>query len=149
MQDEHRPLVDREPAKRPLQLVAVGEGRASLRGRRPVGRQDPDLRCPIPSPLRFVVAGVNEDSVDPGLEAVRLPQVRESAPGDDEGVLQRVLSPTAITQDPERDGEEDVTDLVYQDGECLPIAPTGLLDEVSIHPSTSGRRSRLAADYPL
>ena len=71
--------------------------------------------------------------MDPGLEAVRLPQVREPAPGEDEGVLQSVLGETRVAQDPMSDGVERVADLVHQDGERLTIALAGLLDEVSIH----------------
>ena len=33
VQDEDRPLVDREPAERPLQFVAVGDGGGAVRGR--------------------------------------------------------------------------------------------------------------------
>ena len=33
MQDEDRPLLDRELAERPLQFVAVGEGLAAIRRR--------------------------------------------------------------------------------------------------------------------
>ena len=47
------------------------------------------------------------------------------------------------------DRVERVADLVHQDGERLTIAPTGLLDEVSIHDRPLGRRDRMAADYPL
>ena len=60
--------------------------------------------------------------------------MREPLPGQDEGVLQSVLSGTAVPQDPEGDRVEDVTDLMHQDGERLTVAPTGLFDEVSIHP---------------
>lgn len=41
--------------------------------------------------------------MEPGLEAVRLTQVRDPAPGDDDGVLQRVLGETGVAQDPVRD----------------------------------------------
>ena len=61
--------------------------------------------------------------MDPGLEAVRLPQVRDPAPGEDEGVLQRVLGETGVAQDPMSDRVERVADLVHQDGERLTIAP--------------------------
>ena len=100
MQDEDRPLIDREPAERPLQLVAVGDGGAAVRGRWPIHGQDPDVGRPLASPLRFVVAGVDEDPMDPGLEALGLPQVRDPAPGEHEGVLQRVLGETRVAQDP-------------------------------------------------
>ena len=87
--------------------------------------------------------------MDPGLEAVGLPQVRESAPGEDEGVLQRVLGETVVAQDPVGDRVERVADLVHQDGERLAITPTGLLDEVSIHPRPPVAAPSMAADYPL
>ena len=71
--------------------------------------------------------------MDPRLEVLRLPQVRDPAPGEHESVLQRVLGQTRVAQDPVSDGVERIADLVHQDGERLAITPTGLLDEVSIH----------------
>ena len=134
VQDENRPLIDRKPAERPLQFVAVDDGVAAVRGRWPVGGQDPDGRRPAASPLRFVVAGVNENAMNPRLEPVNVPKFRDPAPGKDKGVLQRVLGEARVAQDPEGDRVENVADLVHQDGERLSVAPTGLLDEVSIQP---------------
>jgi hypothetical protein len=76
---------------------------------------------------------VDEDPVAPRLKAVRLSQMRDPAPDDHQGVLQRVLGESRIAQDPLSDRVQRITDLVHQDGERLTIAPTGLLDEVSIH----------------
>src|SRR4029450_4849780 len=76
---------------------------------------------------------MDEDPVNPGLEAIHVPELREPSPGQNEGVLQCVLGEAGIAQAPEGDGVERVADLVHQDGECLSVAPTGLLDEVSIH----------------
>ena len=133
VQDEDRPLIDREPAERPLQLVAVGDGRRCRPGS-PAARSGRTGRWPSRArPLRLVVAGVDEDPMDPGLEAVGFPQVRDPAPGEHEGVLQRVLGETRVAQDPLGDRVERIADLVHQDGERLTIALTGLLDEVSIH----------------
>ena len=44
VQDEDRPLLDRELAERPLQFVAVGEGVARVRRRGPVHGQHADGR---------------------------------------------------------------------------------------------------------
>jgi len=38
---------------------------------------------------------------------------------------------------------------VHQDGERLSVAPTGLLDEVSIQPSTSNEPEHSGPDHPL
>jgi adenylate cyclase len=144
MQDEHRPLFDGEPAECPLHFVAVGEGRAPVRGRWPSHGQHPDLRRPVARPLRLVVAGMDEDSMDPRLETVGIPQLGYPTPGQDEGVVQRVLGKTAIAQDPLRHREQRVTDLVHQDCERLAIARSSPLDEVSIHldPSETSRAWR-------
>ena len=76
---------------------------------------------------------MDEDPMDPRLEAIRLPKLRQPAPGEDEGVLQGVLGQTGIAQDPKGDRIQRVADLVHQDGERLAIGPTGPLDQVSIH----------------
>ena len=86
--------------------------------------------------------------MDPGLEALGIPQVRQPAPGQDEGVLQRVLGEPRVAQDPVRDRVERVADLVHQDGKRLSVAPTGPLDEVSIHLDPSIRRDRSGRDHP-
>ena len=71
--------------------------------------------------------------MDPRLEAIVVPQPREPSPGENEGVLQRVLGEAGVAQDPEGDRVEGVADLVHQDGEGLAISVAGPLDEVSIH----------------
>jgi hypothetical protein len=76
---------------------------------------------------------MDEDPVNPSLEAIDVPELRESSPGENEGVLQGVLGEAGIAQDPEGDRVERVADLVHQDGERLAVTPSGLFDEVSIH----------------
>ena len=86
--------------------------------------------------------------MDPGLEAIWIAELREPAPGEHEGVLQRVLGEARVAQDPEGDRVERVADLVHQDGERLAISLTGPLDQVSIHldPPASQPGGR---DHPL
>ena len=69
----------------------------------------------------------------PGLEAVHIAQMRKPPPGQNEGVLQRILGQTGVAQDPVGNHVERVADLMHQDGERLPITRSGSLDEVSIH----------------
>ena len=78
--------------------------------------------------------------MDPGLEAVGIPELWQPAPGEHEGALQRVLGEARVTQDPVGDREERVADVVHQDGERLTIGPSGPLDQVSVHLDL--RRSR-------
>ena len=149
MQDKDRSLLEGEPAIRPLELIAVGDGVAPIRGRRSVDRQDPDDGRPGTSPCGLVVTRMDEDPMDPRLEAVRIAKMREPPPGEHEGVLQRVLGETAVAQDPVGDRIQRITDLVHQDGERLAITRASPLDEVSIQPSTSLAAAPMAADYPL
>jgi len=102
----------------------------------------------VTGPLRLVVAGMDEDPVDPRLEAVRVPKLRKPAPGEDEGVLQRILGESRVAQDPLGDRIQAVADLMHQDGERLSVSPSGLLDEVSIHMDLTVAAT-IGADYPL
>ena len=73
VQDEDRPLVDREPAECPFQFVAVGDDGAAVRAGRPIDGQDPDVGRPLACPLRLVVTGMDEDPMDPTLRIDRSP----------------------------------------------------------------------------
>jgi len=136
MQDEDCALVEREPAEGLLQFVAIWERLDAVRLDGPLEREDADGGRPLPIARRIRVTGVDEDPVGPGLEAVGLSQMRQLSPDGHEGVLQNVLGETRIAQDPPGDAEERSTDLVHQVRERLLVAPTGPLDEVSIHGSS-------------
>jgi hypothetical protein len=71
--------------------------------------------------------------MDPGLETVWVSKLGQPAPGENEGVLQRVLGESRIAQDPIGDRVERIADLMYQDGKGFTIALTGLLDQLSVH----------------
>jgi hypothetical protein len=45
-------------------------------------------------------ATAREDPVDPRLEAVSVPKLRNTPPGEDESVLERVLGAARVAQDP-------------------------------------------------
>jgi hypothetical protein len=92
---------------------------------------------------------VDEDPVDPCLEAVQIAEMRKSSPGEDEGVLQRILGQTGVAQDPVGNDVERVADLVHQDGERFAITRAGSLDEVSIHVDLWFAVALMAPDYPL
>ena len=148
MQDEDRPLLDGDAPERALQLIAGGHRRSLVGHRRSIDRQHPDVRRPVTRTLNLVVAGVDEDAVYPGLEAVGIPQMWQPAPGEDEGVLQRVLGESRVAEDPVGDGVERIADLVHQDSERLAITPSGPLHEVSVHLDPTTCRDRAGRDHP-
>ena len=85
----------------------------------------------------------------PGLEAVDVPELRESSPGENEGVLQRVLGEGLVAQDPLSDSEERPADLVHQEGERFSVTFASLFDEASLHLDPPVEPHPLGADYPL
>ena len=70
--------------------------------------------------------------MQPRLETVRVAQARELSPADDQGLLYGVLCASDITEDPLRDRHEPVGLRSGQDGEGIPVAALGLLDEIAL-----------------
>ena len=91
MQDEDRPLLDGQASERPVERIAVVDREERIRSRRPVDRQDTDVRRPLAPTPGLGVARVDEQAPDPGFEAIRVTQGRELAPDGDEGALQGIL----------------------------------------------------------
>ena len=105
----------------------VGSGRS-------VDRQDPDVRVPGARAARFRVARVDEKALQPGVEAVRIAEAGQLTPGDHQRLLHGVLGPSDVPEDPLGDRHEPVAMRPGQDGECLPVAALGLLDEIVVQP---------------
>ena len=85
--------------------------------------------------------------MDPGLEAIGLPQARQLAPGRDEGDLQGVLGEVRVAQDPMGHREQRVAHLMHQACEGVAITLPGLLDQLPlpfIDPSGGWPRRRSA-----
>jgi hypothetical protein len=133
VQDEHRALVEREPAECALQLVAIVDGSKGIGRVRSLEREDPNRGRPSPVPRRIRIARVDEDPECPGVEVVNVPQVRELSPDGDEGGLQDVLGERWVAQDASSDAEQGVADLMHQVREGLLVAGTSPLDEISVH----------------
>ena len=76
---------------------------------------------------------MDEHPLEPGIEPVRIAEAGQLAPGDHQRLLHCILGQADVTEDAARDPEERVAPRARQDGECLPVAALGLLDEVAIH----------------
>ena len=87
VEHEDRPLVGVEAAEAALELIAVGETEARV-GFGTFKRPDVDLDAPPPlGSTRFAIAGVDQQSVEPGVEAVGIAQAGDMRPGGDERLL--------------------------------------------------------------
>jgi hypothetical protein len=73
--------------------------------------------------------------VHPRVEAVRIAERPEVAPGDHQRILQSVLGPIDIAEDPVREREEPVAGRADEVDECRLLAALCRLDEgaVAIH----------------
>ncbi len=106
MQDNDRALLGGEARERPLQGITIvdGDRGIGLSGCvRPVGRQLPDADAPPPVPAGLLVTGTDEESVEPGFEALWIAELREVTPCEDVGLLDGILRALDIAEDPDRD----------------------------------------------
>ena len=71
----------------------------------------------------------------PRVEAVRIAKAPEVTPGDHQRILQGILGPIDVAQDPLGDREQPVAADADQVDKCLPIPAAGRLHEIAIHGS--------------
>jgi hypothetical protein len=133
-EDKDRPLIRRKPSEAAFEAVAVLDRHRLVRSSRPIDREDADVRVPCPPAARLGVAGVDEQALEPGVEAVRIAEAGQLSPGDHQRLLHSVLGPSDVPEDPLGDRHEPVTVRPGQDGEGLPVTALGLLDDVAIQP---------------
>jgi hypothetical protein len=82
---------------------------------------------------------VHGEPVGPGGELLRAPKAGEVPPEIDECLLEGVLRPVVVTEDPERDPSQPHRALGRERVERVCVSTTGLLDEGAAHRSCSGR----------
>ena len=146
MEHEDRPLIGRQPAEPAFELVPVGDGEQVVGCRRSVDRQHPQVRRPATLARRLGDADVDEEAVEPRIEPVRIAEAPQVTPGDHQRVLEGILGPIDVAQDPLGDREEPVGPSADQVDIRLPIPVLCRLDEVAIHGSQlpgAARRERL------
>ena len=147
MKDDDRPRFGREAAEAALELVAVvGHGLAVV-DRRGVDRGEFDVEAMAPEPARLIDAGADEQSVEPGVEAIRIAQRREVTPGAHERFLDGVLGLIRIAEDESSGRIQPEHRGAGKRGEGVMIASSRPLHEFSLHHAPRrwpGRRGGLA-----
>ena len=99
VQDDDRATALVQVAKHPVDLVAIGERAGHVRRERRVDGRQLDLDRP-PSPAAGLVdAGIDGESIQPGIEPVGIPQLREVPPGSDQPLLDRVACELGVAED--------------------------------------------------
>ncbi len=118
--------------KQAVELVSVGDCTGRIRLDIRDDRLELDFDRPATPPADGHQAGVDEDSVEPGVESLRVAETGQIAPGPQEGVLDHVVCEFAVPDDQPggrvqpRDGDAD------KRGEGVMIASPCPLDESSL-----------------
>ena len=86
-----------EPALDPVPVFDREVGRTGVR--RPRGReaQLDDLAPALA--LGLAITGTNDETPEPGVDAIGIPQATDVAPGGDERLLNRIVGAVGITED--------------------------------------------------
>ena len=111
----------------------VGSGRS-------VDRQDPKVRGSATLARRLGDAHVDEEALEPRIEAVRIAEAPEVTPGDHQRILEGILGPIDIAEDPLCGPKETVLPSDDQVDIRRPIPVLCRLDEIAVHgPRLVGR----------
>ena len=149
MQDDHGPHLRLQPEEAAFELVAIRDERFDAGHRRRFEFGELDIDAMAPEPSRLIDAGVDEQPVEPGVEAIRVAQRGQHAPGPDERVLDGVLGLIGIPEDEPGGGIQAGDRGGCQLGEGVMIAFPRPLHEVSLHvaPRRWHGRSTVLAEY--
>ena len=91
MKHEHGPLIHVEAAEAALELIAIEQAEVRV-GFGRIERGDVDLHRPSALALAgLAMAGVDQQAVQPGVEAIRIAEPPDVAPGGDERLLGSIL----------------------------------------------------------
>jgi hypothetical protein len=137
VEDEHGALVDGQSTKAPFKLVLVGDvaGVIAVGGR--FGGSDGDFHGAPALTSSDVMAGVDDQSMEPGIETIGVAQTAKVPPGSKVSVLDRVARELWVPEDEAGDGLQPRDGPVDEDGEGVMIAPACPFDEfplVHSHP---------------
>lgn len=105
MEDDDGALFRSQPREGVLELDPVHDGMGWIRSGIIGNRVDAEAGVPAAGATRLHVAGVNDETMEPCLEPLGIPQRRKVLPGTDQRLLRGVLRTVAVTEDPVRECE--------------------------------------------
>ena len=96
-------MVDRQLQEGPLELVAIRKSGDCVDVHWGIDLEDKDLSRPSTLGAGVVLAGAQEEPMEPCIEALGFAQAGQIAPGADEGLLDDVFRGISIAEDASRD----------------------------------------------
>ena len=144
--DEEGAFLRPEPSERPIHDVSVDNARELIGRDLAVKGQNLEIRVAASVSTSVLDAHVRQHALDPEVKPVRIAEVRQVSPGDHQRVLQGILGPVDIAEDPARDRVQAIEAGAGQVDEGDLIATLRRDHELSIHRRISadvrgGRRS--------
>ena len=133
VKDDHGAVFRLEMADATLDQVAVGRGRLGVRHRERMDLGELDLDASALGRPELIAAGVEEEPVEPRLEAIGVAQAGQVPPAPDERLLDGVLRAVGIPEDESGRGVQSTDRGACQQGEGVMIALPRPLHEVSLH----------------
>lgn len=137
VQDENGSVLGFEMGEPALDPVPVFDREVGRNGvRRPRGReaQLDDLAPALA--LGLAITGTNDETPEPGVDAIGIPQAADVAPGGDERLLNRIVGAVGITEDELGNGVQSADRPVDQHGEGVMIALPRSFGQVLLHVPT-------------
>ena len=116
-----------------VEVVSRGDGARHVRRRRLVALEQADARDVAAFAAGLRVAGVDDEAVQPSVEAVDVAEHRQVAPCAQQGLLRGVLGTVRVAQDPVGKGVAAIGGRRHQGCECVLVALPGPLDELGLH----------------
>lgn len=133
MQDHHGALLPGQPPESALELVTTGDAQLRVVHGWWLKRHEMQSGLPPLGMPDLGVTGVDEESVEPCLQATVVAQGRQFSPCDQEGLLNGVLCSAGIAQDPVRDGVEPIAETKDECGERVFVASFRAIDEFRVN----------------
>jgi hypothetical protein len=132
MEDEGAPLIWLQALETPIELIVLADQSGVIASR----RLEPDHAdlwlMPAPTP-RLVRARPDEQSMQPGLPAIRVAQQWQTLPGSNQRVLHGVLRLVGITEHEAGRREKPGGSRSREGFERLVVAALRRLDEIALH----------------
>jgi Cys-tRNA(Pro) deacylase len=143
VEDNRRSLLGLEPAEAAIELILIVDHAGVVSGSG-LESNHPDLRRLPDAAPALIGAGVDDESVEPGVPALRIAQQRKSLPRSDQGVLDGVFRLVRVVQHEVREGVEPIVRGGRERLEGLVITLPCCVDEIALH-----RSLRLPGRQPL
>ena len=133
VQNKDRPLLWRQAPEAAFQLIPEPHAKELVGRGRPFERKNAQVGHPTTFARRVLETHVHEESLEPGIKPVRIAERSQVTPGDHQRVLEGILGPVDVPENPVAEGEEVVRASPDQVDERLPIPSLCRLDELLIH----------------